>query len=395
VPALMPNTVKHPLQGREAYAPAVAIKVGSKELSGPDTADIIDLRVTLEKDQLGGFSITLANAEPRYELRAKDRQTATSLFKYSDSGLFELGAEIQISMGYAGQVKPILLGQISTLTPSFPQSGLPTLTVGGADRLTFLRRKKPGTGVSKAFKQRMDWQIAQEIAERNNLDFNATTTATTKHPIVMQKDKDYLDFLLERAKTVGYDVYMDVNPDTGKDRLNFIKPLDASDSRPVNEFTYDWGVALRSFSTSVTETRQVSAVTVRGWDPRTKQKLEATATTSDLPDTPGDGQAGPESASDKTDIIVDMRVASVAEARMRAIAMLERKAYLFVTGHGEVMGDPDLRPGSIVNLGKLGDTFSGSYTVKKTEHVFGSGGYTTSFEVERMRLNAKPKGTST
>jgi hypothetical protein len=128
---------------------------------------------------------------------------------------------------------------------------------------------------------------------------------------------------------------------------------------------------------------------VRGWDARTKQKIEYKATVADLPRTPGSGDTGPDKAADKSDMVVDMPVSSIDDARTRAVAMLERKANQFGTASGEVMGDPDLRPGSIVNIGGVGPRFSGAYTVTKTEHVFGAGGYTTGFEVERIRENAQ------
>jgi len=386
-------TIKHALPGAGAYAPEIAILLGPKQfdLKAADKLDVIDLRVTLEKDQLGGFSLVLANTDARFELGEG------SPFKYTDSSLFDINTEITIGMGYAGNVKKVLVGEILSFSPSFPQSGLPTVALTGADRLNRLRRSKPGNDVSKSFPQRADWEIAQQIAARHDLGFVATREGP-KHPLVMQKDKDDLDFLLECAKTVGYDCYIDVD-DQGRDTLHFIRPLDQSDARPVDEFTYEWGVSLRSFTPRLRIGRQVAKVTVRGWDPRTKQVIEYTATVNDLPRTPGKGRTGAEVVADKEagakdERIVDLRVSTRDEAKTTAINLLERNANEFLTGTGEVMGEPDLRPGSIVNLGKLGDRFSGPYTVKKVEHQFGAGGYTTTFEVERIRENAKPKAAN-
>jgi phage protein D len=374
------------LPDARAYAPEVQVTVDSQELGPDETLDIIDLRVTLQKDQLGGFSITLDNAVAAYEQQSSSSRSV-AMFKYTDRGIFDVTTEVTVAMGYAGNVQQLLFGEVATFAPTFPQGGLPMLTVTGADRLSLLRRSCPGNDVSKAFKNLADWEIAKRIADRHGLDFNATQQGL-KHPIVMQKDKDDLDFLMERAKTIGYDLYIDIN-DQGNDRLNFVKPLDQSDSRPVQTFDYEWGTSLRSFSPQLKATRQVGSVTVRGWDPRTKQKIEYKATVADLPQTPGSGDTGPDKATDKSDVVVDMPVSSIDDARTRAVAMLERKANQFGTASGEVMGDPALRPGSIVNISGVGARFSGAYSVTKTEHVFGSGGYTTSFEVERIRENAK------
>ncbi len=380
------------LPGAEAYAPEIAILLGPKQfdLSQADMLDVIDLRVTLEKDQLGGFSLTLANADARAALGEKPP------FKYTDSTLFDVGTDITIAMGYAGKLQKLLVGDILTLAPSFPESGLPTVSLTGADRLGRLRRAKPGNDVSKAHEQLADWQIAERVAQRYKLDFVATKEGP-QHPIVMQKDKDDLDFLLERAKVVGFDCYIDVGPN-GKDALYFVKPKDHSNSSQVTQLTYNWGESLRSFTPKLTIGRQVAKVTVRGWDPRKKAKIEYTATVDDLPSTAGSGRTGAQIVTDKAgakeERIVDLRVSSLDEAKTMARNLLARTANEFLTGSGEVMGDPNLRPGTIVTLGGLGSRFSGDYTVKKTEHQFGASGYATSFEVERIRENAQPKAAA-
>jgi uncharacterized protein len=50
-----------------------------------------------------------------------------------------------------------------------------------------------------------------------------------------------------------------------------------------------------------------------------------------------------------------------------------------------VMGEPDLRLGSLVELGGLGRRFDGKYRITKVDHTYGSAGYDTSFDVERAR----------
>jgi Bacteriophage probable baseplate hub protein len=45
----------------------------------------------------------------------------------------------------------------------------------------------------------------------------------------------------------------------------------------------------------------------------------------------------------------------------------------------------------IVQLDGLGKRFSGKYTVRKADHSFGSSGYMTTFEVERLREEQEPE----
>jgi len=380
-------TTARPLPGAYAYAPEIAIYVDNKELP---LADVIDLKVSLEKDQLGGFSLQLANAEPRFVLA----DNAASPFKYSDSSLLDVGTGLVIEMGYAGRVRKMLSGLIKTFSPSFPSSGLPTISISGADKLSLFQGFKPGSGDSKAFPKMKDWEIAQKIAKRHNLDIEVTQEGP-EHPIVMQKDQDDLEFLLERAKRVGFDCYVEFDKDAKKDKLYFIKPKDQRDTRDVDVFAYRWGESLQSFTPKMTVGRQVAKVTVRGWDSRTKEKIEYTAEVADLPRTGGKGRTGAEIVAQKLgakeERVVDIPVTSREDAKKIAVGLLERNANEFLTGTGEVIGDPDLRPGVIVQLDGLGKRFSGKYTVRKAEHSFGSSGYMTTFEVERLREEQEPE----
>ena len=75
---------------------------------------------------------------------------------------------------------------------------------------------------------------------------------------------------------------------------------------------------------------------------------------------------------------------SQEEAKKLAISLLAERAYEFITGSGQVIGLPDLRPGDNVFLKNLGKRFSGEYYVKKVEHSLGNNGYTTNFDVRRV-----------
>jgi len=132
-------------------------------------------------------------------------------------------------------------------------------------------------------------------------------------------------------------------------------------------------------------------VTVRGWDPATKQSISYTARPSDLPENRSGGSNGPQLArtrlADREDFVVDQPVSSTQEARELAISHLRERAYQYLTGTGRVIGLPDMRPGDLVELRGLGQRFSGTsdnpiqYAVQKVTHTLGSSGYQTQFEV--------------
>jgi len=82
---------------------------------------------------------------------------------------------------------------------------------------------------------------------------------------------------------------------------------------------------------------------------------------------------------------VDHVVTSQQEAQDLAISLLRERAYSYITGTGQSIGLPDLRPGDNVELVGLGNRFSGSYYVLKVEHALGSNGYLTNFTVRNYQ----------
>ena len=143
-------------------------------------------------------------------------------------------------------------------------------------------------------------------------------------------------------------------------------------------------LGLISFSPQLTLAKQVSKVTVRGWDPTTKTSIVQSASPGDLPAGAAGGKSGPALAAtnfpNKQDVVVDCPVTSVQEAKALAVSLLRERAYEFITGSGQVIGVPDLRPGFNVRLSGLGQRFTQDYYVTKVEHTLGGSGYTTSFE---------------
>lgn len=356
------------------YAPDYLIEVDNQALNAETKGDVIDLKVTLSKDAIGSFSLSINNWD--------DHRLA---FKYSDGEAFALGNQIHVKLGYAGKLVSVMRGLITSLAPQFPESGPPTLAVGCQDTLVKLKGRKPKEGEQKKYVDMCDWEIAQAIAQRNGLSFSGTQEGP-QHPLVMQKNQDDAQFLLERAKRIDFDCFIAVNPDSGNDELHFEKPTDGRDGRPIRVYTFEWGKSLISFAPTLSLAHQVGKVTVRGWDPAAKEKIEYTATKDDLPELPSaSATSGPGTAEqkldDKQDVVVDRPVASLEEARHLAISLLRERAQLFRTGSGQVIGLPDLRPGDNVELKALGERFSGTYEVCKVEHALGGSGYTTRFEV--------------
>ena len=322
------------------YAPDFKVLVEGRELDATTHGDILDLSVVMDIDNLTSFDMTVNN----WDDKSFD-------FKYSDTTTFDIGKRVDIQMGYANDMRFMASGLIQSLSPRFPESGAPTLSVSGVDRRVKLRDRKPTQKDMKQWAKQKDDQIVRTIATRNGLDVDVSPT-NQEHPIVVQKNQDDLTFLMERAKRIDFDFFLRINPKTGKDTLCFVSPTDNRDARRAKMYMFEWGKNLINYNTQLTLNKQVASVTVQGWDPATKSKISYKATAKDLPETKGAGTNGPKAVEDRLakreDIVVDQPVSSVQEAKELAISQLRERAYGFLTGTGKVIGLPDMRPGDIV-----------------------------------------------
>jgi uncharacterized protein len=377
----------------DRYAPEFQVDIEGLEVDATTKNDVIDIKVHRDLEEMSGFDLTLNNWDDVH-LR----------FKHSDSPRFGVGRRVTVRLGYAEKLLTVVTGTISTLSPAFPDSASPTVAISGVDGLVLLKDRKPAETEQKIYRQVTDWQIAEQVAARHHLRVVVTREGPTYEQVV-QKNQDDATFLMERAKRVDFDCFMLADPDSGQDTLYFIRPTDGRDGRPVRAYrlAYAPGLAtgpsgqpaglvpnLLSFTPTLTLSRQVAKVTVRGWDPRTKQAIAFTATAENLPPATGggDGQSGPQAADSalqgRQDVVVDAPVASDEEARELAVSLLRERAYEFITATGRIAGLPELRPGDNLEIYGLGQRFSGSYFVKRVEHSLNASGFFTDFTVRRI-----------
>jgi phage protein D len=354
------------------------VQVQGRALAPTVIADIISITVDLEIDKLSSFSIQINNWEA----------DPTKLgFKYSDAQLFDVGHTVYIQLGYADQVESMVRGIITSMTPAFPEAGPPTITITGQDALVILRDRSATGGEQRKFANKTDGEIAELIATRNQLAVHVDKTGT-KNPVVYQRDLDDALFLLERAKRVDFDCYIDNDPTTRNATLYFQPPSDGRSAQQQSQtYQLNWGRDLIQFMPTITIARQVSSVTVRGWDDVNKTTIIGHADASAIPNKTKSGVSGPELVADrlraKEQVTVDRPVQSKQEADTLAAAMLRNRAYGFITGEGQCIGQPALQPGDNLLLYGLGKRYSGKYYVTKTSHKFGAQGYLTDFSVRR------------
>jgi uncharacterized protein len=354
----------------DTYAPLFEITVDGQQLDPSTRGDVLTLKVDMDTENFDRFDFTVNNWDD------------VSLdFKYSDTTVFDVGRTVVVKLGYAKHLLTVMSGTIETLTPRFPESGSSTLAVAGRCSFAKLSGRKPQPKDQKQFLNKTDWEIAEIVGKRNGLKVEVDRDGP-KHPEVWQRDLDEAAFLMERAKRIDFDCFVQVALSSGGGKpvetLYFKKPA----RNQVH--TFKWGESLMSFSPKLNAARQVASVTVHGWDPEKKEAIEYKAEAASLPGSKGKGKSGPDLADRKGDEVVDAPVASKAEAQKLAESLLRDRAYQFITGDGRVMGVPEMRPGDTVTLQGLGQRFSGDYTVLQVSHSLGGDGFTTSFGVRKL-----------
>jgi uncharacterized protein len=374
----MTSTSKQGLPPTSYYAPGYKLEVNGQSLPPEVIGDVIEVKVVLDIENMSSFELVVSNwDDAKLEL------------KYSDTQTFDIGRRVHVQMGYADRLLSMIVGQISTLSPKFPESGSPTISISGIDGMMQLKDSKPKENETKKYVDMADWEIAQNVAARNTLRC-VVTAEGEKHPLVIQKNQDDAQFLKERAARIDFECFILTDQDTGEDTLYFIRPTDGRSSDTIRVYEFEWGVNLIHFNPSITLSGQVSTVTVRGWDPQNKQAIVYTATAADLlGEDSGKGKTGADAAKKhvkrRSEIVVDTVVSTDEEAKTLAKHLLQERANTFITGSGQVIGLPDLRPGDNISLKGLGNRFSGSYYVKKVEHLFNQEtGYRSTFEVRRV-----------
>jgi phage protein D len=366
--------------GQDFYIPAFEVRVGEERLDRDTIYDITQVTYKDDIKEIDSFEITINNWDAAYKTHD---QTA---FKYSDQRLFDPGKKVELHMGYFGRgdMRKMLTGEITSLRPSFPAGGAPTLAISGLNVLHRLRKKQE----SHPYTEMTDNEIARQVAGRLGLPIRTEENAAgqqERYGYIFQDNQYDILFLMERARRIGYDLYVE-ELEEGGSQLYF------GPSVNVQQVTYElnYGRSLIEFQPNLTTANQVGQVTVRGWNAVRKEPIEETANRKDIR-TRGVGQAGgqeyiEQAFNQREEVIADRPINSKQEAKTLARETLERIAKDMVKGSGSVVGLPDLRAGSVVLLTGLGERFSGHYFITATTHSISDSGYTTQFECRREEL---------
>jgi len=360
------------------YAPSFRIHVNGSRLQADVSAEIEQVQVVSKPDTLDSFSFTIANPLP------KMRWTHTP-----DGELFREGSSVKIAMGYVDDIQDMIEGEITQISPSFPQDGVPTVAIEGH---TLLHRLQ-GTHNTRTFQSISDKDIVEKIAQEANLQADAEDPQV-QYEYVMQPNQTDLEFLRERARLLHFEILV-------RDKKLIFRRSQEQESK---SYTLVWAHAqkavamgaktlpLSTFHLQMNASKPATIVETRAYDTASKKAFVSHAGPSDQTSAMGGTKKGGQVTIDAFNrerklVHVTTPHGSQRQCDEHCKAQYNNQAMGLVSGTAETIGVPDLRGGQIITLLGVGLRFEGEYRIDEATHNIGSGGYKTSLTVKRNSVS--------
>jgi hypothetical protein len=390
------------------YAPEYAIEINGEQLPTAVRAAVSGITYQDGQNAADRVEVSLANHDLRWlqsHIRGLGFQPFTTNVRFGPGGvaltgqgdgLFDIDNKLVLSLGYAPDpLEKVFEGEVTGLQVSFPNGGMPGMTLVAHDYLNRLTRGSYARG----FGPLADALVALIVSAENLLipaidpAIMTISTAMTVLNVIFKgtgtkqgkKGKGESDFDLVKRIAAQYDADFWVEGDVFY--LSRFFPKEYS-----SRLTLTWGQSLLEFSPKISTVGQVANVAMKftmrelplsflvsaGWD-FDRESLAVSIV-------PGDAASFAKAANGPAITIVDQPISSPADignSALQIISQLRKKLNNRLTGSGSAVGDPRIRAGAVITLEGLGPDFSGNYRVTSATHTIGSGGYRTNFQVHK------------
>jgi hypothetical protein len=258
------------------YAPDYRIEIGGDVIPPAMRASVMRISYQNGLEGADRVEITLANEG----------------LQWLDHSLLQVDNSFNLAIGYApGPLEKVFFGEITGVSASFPNSGLPNVTVVAHD---FLQRLTQGTK-DRAFALSLpcigkfplpDAAIAELVGLTNlmipivdpvggalsflTLLINyALDPLEAKQAVRIQQGQSDFDFLSRLAKDNGWEMYIDhtANPRGHALKFQFV----------IQEYganvNLKWGESLIDFTPKISSVGQVAGISTRIWVPSIKMEF--------------------------------------------------------------------------------------------------------------------------
>lgn len=342
----------------------------------PGTYQVLGITVSRELNRL-----------PMAEIVIKDGDPASESFLASSAEEWVPGNKVSILLGYHSDENVVFEGQIVRQSIRV-REGSSRLYIDCRDVAfaTSLVRK------SRYFEDSSDSDVIETIvSEYSGLSAEVTTTSVTHRELMQYRSTDW-DFILSRADANG--LLVDVNAGT----VRCFQPDFSTDS----VLSIQYGATILELDAELDARTQYPEVKALGWSPANQETEETEAAD---PGYAGPGNlSGDQLAGDLSIPASDLRHSGwlpADELQAWADAKLLHSRLSRVRGRVRFQGTETVNPGDSIDLGGVGDRFSGTAFVSGVTHRVQNGKWTTEVRLgwddtwfaERYRnINELPAG---
>jgi uncharacterized protein len=272
----------------------------------------------------------------------------------------KVGASIEVKVG--NQKTSVFKGEIVGMEPVYQGGNKTVITIRAMNKLHRLLRKRK----SMTFTDKSDQQILNQVVGDAGLtlDWKHDTTITYKH--VYQHNQNGLEFLRTRAARLGCHVWcVDTTVNVKQPELQ---------AGPIATLNVDQSAdaILHRLAPRLNSSMVLNKITVKGWNPETKELITGEATMQGSKLGSQHAVAGSGSLGNEESFTVDHPIWSAAEAKALAKARLQDAALSYITGDAEVAGNPVFDLGKVVkvvaNAMTTSDPFNGNYYIMGVTH---------------------------
>ena len=384
------------------FAPDFRVTINGKELPAALRQSVSSIRYEDGTQAADRVEVGIANVDLRW-LQQHIRGLGFNAFPTgigigaarlgaAPDGLFDIDNDLRLSLGYApGPLEEVFKGDITGVEASFPNGGMPTMSIIAHD---YMHRMSEGK-YARGFGPLPDAVIAAILSAENflvplidpaviagsaavaavNFVFNGTGRK--------QKGESDLDLMKEIAATYDSDFWVD------GDFLYFSRFMP---KEYTPRLTLRWGESLLDFSPKVSTIGSVAASAMKF----TLRELPLSFLVNVFWDfdretlgirvVPGEAAGLLKMIVGPTDTMINQPIGSPADITNSALVIaheLRTKINNRLTASGSAIGDPRIRAGAVIRFEGLGPDFSGDYRVASATHSIDAGGYRTSFQVRK------------
>jgi phage protein D/phage baseplate assembly protein gpV len=337
------------------FAPRFDVKISGITLGADITQRVISATYEGSLDDADMFKIVVSNPNNQF----------------TDSSLFTPGQDVELYMGYGNDLTPMMLGEITSIAPNFPENGPPTIAISGYDKSYRMRHNQ---SIPRQFKFMTDSLMVAEIAAENLL-IPIVDPSPWYHSTMTQTGTDF-GFIKTLASNNLFDAYV------YWDSLYFQLPIQ------TQAYVLEWGQSLRSFSPRLSTATMSGLQIIRGYNEELATAIIGVATGELLDLNDIINRLGPATLEMLASLgrrwIHSQSITSPIDGLALAKSLLQQLLDGLYEGNGSCIGIPALRAGSYIQVAGVGNRFGGIYRLRKVTHTIDDSGYLTEFDITQQ-----------